>query len=698
MKTMMKVGPGIASAVAVTLLAVVLVAPAAAGPQRESRVLFDIEAQPLGDALRGLADQADIQVYYREDLVHGLQSDEVRGRLRISEALEQVLAPSGLRYDYADEGTVVIVAARSGGRSSSSGAAEDASETAQSSPSPAKSERQAPETLGSGEPSDTFYAPLEVPVVNVEILAVGPDGGLVNGLTADDFQVFEDGEPVEITHFFAAEPVEAEGRELQPVGGELGVLPVPESDRNLYLAIYVDQSTILPEQRRTVLEHLRQFLDGPLPEDVRLMLATYDGALRLRTDFETDPAPIRSAMESLARESGSGFARQEQLMIREMEQAAVSVNTMPGLSGQQGGTAPEDYLAQVRTLAQASAQRAENALANLEQFIELLAGVSGRKAILWVGGELNVQPGERMFRTWERLFAGSARSLAFNAVAESSRYSLLDELRQVARRAGTHRVSFYGLSGLASRMAGSVSAEFRDLGLSEGAGYNDPLAGEQSIGIVSEVTGGRVLTDSARLDEQLHEVAEELGSYYSLGYSPLNPGDGRYHEITVKVAREDVDLRYRQGYSDQGAGSQLIERTLAAVTLGVADNPMAVAVDVQDIEAKGDNAFLVPVMVRIPIGELVLLPQAGEHLGRVTIALAARDAEGRVSEVHNRQFPVRVPNQQVTSAVNQMAGFVMGMQMRGGDHRIAVSVRDDHSAVESTTFVDTPVAAEEVDG
>ena len=503
--------------------------------------------------------------------------------------------------------------------------------------------------------------------------------------------MLEDGEPVEISHFFAAETVEPEGQDL-----ELGfaTAPVPEQDRQLFLAIYVDQSTILPEQRRTVLEHLQQFLDGPLPPDVRLMLATYDGALRLRTDFETDVAPVREALRALSGEAGTGFAREEQLLIREMERAAVSANS--GMGGIEGG--PAEFLSRVRMLAQASATRSENALANLSQFIELLAGVSGRKAVLWVGGELNVRPGEQMLRTWERLFQGAARGSAFNAMAEASRYSLFDELRNVARQASTHRVSFYGLSGLANKMASAVSAEFRDLDVSSGVGYTDALAGEQSLGVVSDVTGGRVLMDSAALDDQLLEVAEELGSYYSLGYTPLNPGDGEYHRITVEVVREGVELRYRQGYTDRGRGNQLIERTLAAATLGVAQNPMDVAIGVDDIESKGQDSFLVPVMVRIPIGELVLLPQGSEHLGRVTIALAARDDAGRVSEVHSRQFPVRVPNQQVTAAVSQMAGFVMGMQMRGGEHRIAVSVRDDHSAVESTTYLDMPVEVEELDG
>lgn len=469
---------------------------------------------------------------------------------------------------------------------------------------------------------------------------------------------------------------------------------VGESERQLYMAIYVDQSTILPEQRRAVLEHLNEFLDGPLPSDVRLMLATYDGALRLRTDFESDVAAVREALHALRSESGTGFAREKRMMIQRMERAAVSANSGMGMVG----SAPGDFLAEIRMLANASASRAENALANLGRFVELLSGVSGRKAVLWVGGELNARPGEEMYRAWERLFPSSARASAFNAVAEASRYSLMDELREVARLAGTHRVSFYGLSGLASRMASAVSAEYRDLDVSAGAGYLDALAGEQSLGVVTEVTGGRVLIDSASLDEQLHGVAEELGSYYSLGYTPLSPGDGGYHRIKVEVARDGIKLRYREGYTDQGKGNQLIERTMAAATLGVADNPMEVAVGVEDIEAKGEDAFLVPVMVRIPIGELVLLPQGAEHLGRVTIALAARDNEGRVSEVHSRQFPVRVPNQQVAAAVSQMAGFVMGMQMRGGEHRIAVSVRDDHSAVESTTFVDAPIEAEEVDG
>ena len=56
----------------------------------------------------------------------------------------------------------------------------------------------------SDQPQATFFAPLNVPLISVEVYVSDRAGRPIPGLTLEDFEIFEDGKPVSISHFYAA--------------------------------------------------------------------------------------------------------------------------------------------------------------------------------------------------------------------------------------------------------------------------------------------------------------------------------------------------------------------------------------------------------------------------------------------------------------------------------------------------------------
>ncbi|HVN76166.1 MAG TPA: TonB-dependent receptor [Thermoanaerobaculaceae bacterium] len=93
------------------LLIVVLLAVAGATAQVAAAepISFDVKPQAMGPALRAFAEQANLQVYYPEDLVVGLKTAGVKGRLEIEPALQELLKGSGLGFQRPDAKTIVIV-------------------------------------------------------------------------------------------------------------------------------------------------------------------------------------------------------------------------------------------------------------------------------------------------------------------------------------------------------------------------------------------------------------------------------------------------------------------------------------------------------------------------------------------------------------------------------------------------------------
>ena len=66
---------------------------------------------------------------------------------------------------------------------------------------------------------------------------------------------------------------------------------------------------------------------------------------------------------------------------------------------------------------------------------------------------------------------------------------------------------------------------------------------------LADNTDGFAVMGSNNLDPGLRRIADDLSSYYLLGYYSGNPKlDGRFRKITVRIKRPGVDVRARRGY------------------------------------------------------------------------------------------------------------------------------------------------------
>jgi hypothetical protein len=88
----------------------------------------------------------------------------------------------------------------------------------------------------------------------------------------------------------------------------------------------------------------------------------------------------------------------------------------------------------------------------------------------------------------------------------------------------------------------------------------------------------------------------------------------------------------------------------------------------------------VPVLVRIPIGKLVLVPREKTQDARVRLFIAALDSDGGTSEVQQAPVPISVLNADMATAQNKQFVYTVTLLMRGGEQRVAVGVRDDLAA------------------
>ncbi|MBC2658647.1 TonB-dependent receptor [Pseudomonas sp. MSSRFD41] len=79
-----------------------------AGAAQERRVSLQLPAQPLDHALTRFADQADLRLLYTTSDVAGLQAPALAGEVTIAQALQALLAGSGMGWSFSDGRTVIL--------------------------------------------------------------------------------------------------------------------------------------------------------------------------------------------------------------------------------------------------------------------------------------------------------------------------------------------------------------------------------------------------------------------------------------------------------------------------------------------------------------------------------------------------------------------------------------------------------------
>src|SRR3989441_2884900 len=87
----------------------------------------------------------------------------------------------------------------------------------------------------------------------------------------------------------------------------------------------------------------------------------------------------------------------------------------------------------------------------------------------------------------------------------------------------------------------------------------------------------------------LRRMADDLSSYYLLGYYSTGKLDGKFHSITVRVKRQGVQVRARRGYlaptaAEVAALTTLVTRP-AVSTIAAAAEARAVEAGVRSLAA-----------------------------------------------------------------------------------------------------------------
>ena len=368
--------------------------------------------------------------------------------------------------------------------------------------------------------------------VRVDAFVTDDDGNPVFDLTQDDFEVYEDGVPQTVDSFQVIRvdrTPELSGEPLTSVG-------VTRSDQEL--------AASRPDVRVFVI-----FLD-----DYHVREGNSIRARRMLIEFlENDliPTDLVGVMYPLMPVSDVRLTRDHEAVINAVQQfeGFKYRYDVRNLYEARYNFYPTEIVERVRN---------EVSLSALRGLMTMLGGLrEGRKSVLLVTeGYTNYVPPQLRSRNADMRadpgvnpavldpFAGDNPLEETFAFFEGS--SMLGDLRRVYETASRFNASIYAVDP-----RGLAVFEF-DMDQPQISYRTDQRAlrfTQDTLRILAEETGGRAIVNQNDLRPGLQQMLDDASGYYLLGYNSSGaPTDGEFHEIEVRLRRDGLRVRAREGY------------------------------------------------------------------------------------------------------------------------------------------------------
>jgi VWFA-related protein len=528
-----------------------------------------------------------------------------------------------------------------------------------------------------GQESDSvFIDRVDVNIVNVEVWVTDEDGRRVRGLEQDDFELLEDGVPVEITNFYAtareiayADSVQTGLEDEESVEGETSIPP----DQRLHLVVLVDNFNSMPANRNRALEDLEPFLEDRLRQGDQVMLVGFDQRIDVVEPFTADREAMRRGLAELQR-AGSRKPMREAERRRRIRSIVTAAQLDPPDAQSAYGF--------VRDHVRQEEQELQQTGRAFEVVLRSLAGLPGRKAILYLSDGLPKRPGEGLYAQYGDLF-GSLPG-GGDPFIEALRQDQAPLFNRIAREANSQQVTLYTVDTSGTTGASTRSPEYADL--STGSGGNTSLGAARTLNNqetlldIADGTGGSSIVNTVNYDGAITDVAQDFDVFYSLGYAARQSDEAGFRRIEVRVKQPGLEVRHRRGYVAKPAEERVADRTLSSLMLDMEKNSLGVAIDFGDAEKKSRRAYHLPILIRVPLSSVTLLPNGDVHEGRLRIFLAVKDENG-VSDMREFEYPISVPAE--VASQDQQVGYTALLEIAPGKPTIAIGVWDEISGTDS---------------
>lgn len=491
-------------------------------------------------------------------------------------------------------------------------------------------------------------------LIEFSVVATDGDGTPVTDLRKDEVSIREDNQPRDVA-FFQFEGATENVRQPEPL--ERGIFTnrseyTPGPPRNL-TAIVLDAINTSPNGQRLASVQILRYL-RTVPAGSRLGLYRLGHQMAVLHDFTEDIESLRARIAKndveIVTQKGDRGGDFAGLMISTSEEKRQAMAEMAAVESRVLAFF-NDGLKDKRLAA---------TLAGLEALGNHLAGIPGRKNMVWISDSPPMVRFAGGFRTVDkRVMERTARRLASQGIA----------IYPVDARGVT-----VWDTGVGSVGSGSSKGQRPPSG---GAYLGDSRAQQNhwaSMDLWAGVTGGQVVKLTNDPTQGVSRAAADLRAAYSLGFYATGEPDNRWHALIVKVTRPGVRLRHPQGYVATTTVADATPQWTPARWSEVAYNPLgstAIRLDAR-CELAGDTLRFA---LQIAGSDLSFRRGDSGWVTDLDVAIAEKTATGP-SRIRQEEAVIRIADDPANDARSTVVRFVTQWALNAGTTRVRLIVRD----------------------
>jgi VWFA-related protein len=490
-------------------------------------------------------------------------------------------------------------------------------------------------------------------IVVQAVMVKDADGRPVEGLTARDFVVTEDGQPQDLAFVeyqrLASEPgTPAPAPVNRPPAGAVDVpsatqasfAPPPSGDGRFrdrrLLVLYFDLSAMPAGDQMRAYRAALTYIDADMSPADLVAIVTYEGgAVRVKQDFTDNRASLQATIGTL---------------IYGEDKDGDGVRDEPDSSSAFGQGDAEFNIFNT-----------DRQLSALQTAVTMLRAFPEQKSLIYFGSGLRLNGTDNTAQLRATTNAAVRANVTINPV----------DARGLVAQAP--------LGDASQRSPGGVGMFSGQLAMATVNGFQ---RSQDSLHALAKDTGGLSLFDSNDLTRGIVQAARAMTSYYLIGYySTHTAADGRFRRVKIGLAAGRAgQLAYREGYYADKAFARLSgaerERQLEEALMlenPVTDIPIALEVNYFQLNRA---EYFVPVAVKIPGSELALARRRGAQRTQLDFIGEVKDDFGVTIQNVRDKLDIRLSDQTAADLASRPIQYETGFTLLPGNYVIKLLARD----------------------
>jgi len=396
-------------------------------------------------------------------------------------------------------------------------------------------------------------------LIQIDVTVTDKKGNIVKDLKPEDFEIFENGEKQEITNFSFVSNLKTVNEAVKNPTDKIPV-PVPQAELKPQqirrtMALVVDDLSLSFESAHFVRRALKKFVDEQMQEGDLVAIIRTGAGIGALQQFTSDKRQLYAAIE---RVQWNPLGRGRIGAFSPIEPTQLEVARAQG-----DDTVTEEDL-----------KAEKDFLRSAEDFRESIFATGTLGALKFVVGGMSALPGRKSVVLFSDGFQIINKSEG--GLQDASR--VLDFLRELVDLANRSSVVFYTLDARGLQTTGITpqdniidpTGDAIQQRMSERS--NELFDTQQGLVYLAKQTGGIAFINQNDMSIGIRRVLEDQ-SYYLIGYQPdsdtFDAKTRRFNKFSVKVKRDDVQIRYRSGFF-----SVSDENIAAAATVNKKQTPL----------------------------------------------------------------------------------------------------------------------------